>query len=406
MDGLLTTPRPTIVAASLPVLASTWQAEQMEAINRTSRSFTLETLRDLSIRDKIADKIALLMRGSLALRFPPMTTAVLGAGAWGTALAQVLCLNRHSAVLWTWQADHAARMRASGENEFLPGVRLAEGVEVTADLSSAVSGAAMVVLVVPSNVLRATLVGALSALDPNASIVCASKGIEQGSLELMTEVIDHELTRAGRAGARVAVLSGPSFAREVARGLPTNLVAASSDAELARELQLHFSTSFLRVYTSGDPIGVEIGGALKNVIAVAAGACDGLGLGENTRAALITRGIAEMSRLVHAKGGDALTLAGLSGLGDLVLTCTGSLSRNRTLGFKIGAGMSVAEALSSSEGVAEGYVTAQSAHELALRLGVELPICEAVYSVLHGGKSAAAALADLLSRPLRAEWEG
>src|SRR5690606_21745311 len=185
----------------------------------------------------------------------------------------------------------------------------------------------------------------------------------------------------------------------------TNLVAASKDPELALLMQRVYSTPWLRVYTSDDPIGVEIGGALQNVIAIAAGACDGLGLGEDTRAALITRGIAEMARLVRRKQGSVLTLAGLAGMGDLVLTCTGSMSRNRTLGYKIGSGMSVEAALSSSDGVAEGYITAKSAHDLALSLGVELPICKAVHSVLYEGKSASDALADLLSRPLRSEWE-
>lgn len=334
-----------------------------------------------------------------------MRTAVLGAGAWGTALAQVLCLNGHSTVLWTWQQDHAERMLRTAENEFLPGVPLPGELEITADLARATALAQLVVLVVPSSAFRATFASALPSLADDALIVCATKGIEQGSLQLMTEIIDSEVQLAGRAPLSVAVLSGPSFAREVAKGSPTNLVAASTDREIAQSLQRMFSTSFIRVYTSRDPIGVEIGGALKNVIAVAAGACDGLGLGENTRAALITRGIAEMSRLADAKGGQALTLAGLSGLGDLVLTCTGGLSRNRTLGLKIGGGMSVAQALQSSDGVAEGYVTAHSAHELARRLDVDLPICEAVYSVLHGGQSAAGALAELLGRPLRAEWE-
>ena len=349
-------------------------------------------------------KIAPLPPSSLPLRSRAMRTAVLGAGAWGTALAQVLSLNGHSTVLWTWQQDHAARMRKASENEFLPGVLLRDDLEITADVAQA-AVAELLVLAVPSTALRSTLAAALPGMSERPVIVCASKGIEQGSLQLMTEVIDVEVEASGRAPARVAVLSGPSFAREVAQGSPTNLVAASSDHELAQMVQGIFSTSSIRVYTSRDPIGVEIGGALKNVIAVAAGACDGLGLGENARAALITRGIAEMSRLAGAKGGEALTLAGLSGLGDLVLTCTGSLSRNRTLGLRIGRGMGVAEALQSSDGVAEGYVTAHSAHALAQRLGVDLPICEAVYSVLYGGQSAAGALAELLGRPLRAEWE-
>jgi glycerol-3-phosphate dehydrogenase (NAD(P)+) len=225
----------------------------------------------------------------------------------------------------------------------------------------------------------------------------------------MTEVIADVLSRddAEREQqlARLGVLSGPSFAKEVARGVPTNLVAASRDEDFTLYLQETFSTPWLRVYTSTDPIGVEIGGALKNVIAVAAGACDGFSLGQNTRAALITRGIAEMGRLAHALGGDAITTAGLAGIGDLVLTCTGDLSRNRTLGYKLGKGVSLEEALSTSDGVAEGYFTAKSAHDLAKKVGVEFPICEEVYSVLYENKDPSLALKSLLSRPLRAEHE-
>jgi glycerol-3-phosphate dehydrogenase (NAD(P)+) len=335
-----------------------------------------------------------------------MRIAVLGAGAWGTALAQILCLNGHQTTLWTWQGEHASLMQNTGFNDFLPGVRLSRDLKITADIEDAVRGADLLTLVVPSSAMRATLRAALPAMEPGVGLVCASKGIEQGTLQLLSEVIDDELAPfLAQLPCPIGVLSGPSFAREVARQVPTNLVAASRDSKFAELLQLTFSTPWLRVYTSADPVGVEIGGALKNVIAVAAGASDGLRLGENTRAALITRGIAEISRLVRSKHGSILTLAGLTGIGDLVLTCTGEMSRNRSLGFKIGAGMDVAQALASSDGVAEGYITAKSVHDLARQLDVELPICEAVYSVLYGGKSAAGALADLLSRPLRAEWE-
>ncbi len=297
-------------------------------------------------------------------------------------------------------------MRATKTNEFLPGCVLPTALSITSDLALALHDAEVVTLVVPSSAVRATMRNAIPHLGACRGIVCASKGIEQDSLCLMSEVVDEELKRAGHVPPpSFGALSGPSFAREVAQGVPTNLVAASVDVEFAQLMQSTFSTSWLRVYTSEDPIGVEVGGALKNVIAVAAGACDGLGLGNNTRAALITRGIAEMSRLAQKMGGLSLTVAGLSGLGDLVLTCTGEMSRNRTLGFKIGAGTAIDEALRSSDGVAEGYVSAKSARNLARRLGVELPICEAVFSVLYGGKSAAEALSDLLSRPLRAEWE-
>lgn len=335
-----------------------------------------------------------------------MKVAVLGAGAWGTALAQVLCENGHDTSLWTWQADHAARMKQTRENEFLPGVRLFDQVQVSSELEHALDQAEIVTVVVPSSAVRQTIALAAGYLRAETRVVCATKGIEQATLQLMSEVVEDELARTMRSPILpIGALSGPSFAREVGQRLPTNLVAASKDPELALLMQRVYSTPWLRVYTSDDPIGVEIGGALKNVIAIAAGACDGLGLGENTRAALITRGIAEMARLVRRKQGSVLTLAGLAGMGDLVLTCTGSMSRNRTLGYKIGSGMSVEAALSSSDGVAEGYITAKSAHDLALSLGVELPICKAVHSVLYEGKSASDALADLLSRPLRSEWE-
>ena len=335
-----------------------------------------------------------------------MRIAVLGAGAWGTALAQVLSMKGHQTCLWTWQVDHASRMSAARTNEFLPDIDLPTELTITSDLPEALAGVELIVLAVPSVAMRATFRATLPFVSPNTGVVCASKGIEQDTLHLMSEVVEDEQQKASRQPyLPFAVLSGPSFAREVARKVPTNLVAASKDAAFGLKVQHIFSMPWLRVYTSDDPVGVEIGGALKNVIAVAAGACDGLGLGHNTRAALITRGIAEMARLVTAKHGSILTLAGLAGIGDLVLTCTGELSRNRTLGFKIGAGESVAQALASSDGVSEGYVSAKSAHELALALGVELPICEAVFSVLYGGKSAAEALSDLLGRPLRAEWE-
>jgi len=334
-----------------------------------------------------------------------MRITTLGAGAWGTALAQLAAENQHETTLWTWQEEHAVAMREHRENrEFLPGVPLHPSLKLQSDLSSAVEGADLIVVVVPSHAVRQTLTQVAPHVPNGAGVVCASKGIEAGTLQLMSEVIEECLREAGWTG-QFGVISGPSFAKEVARRVPTNLVAASEDQGFAEQVQKAFSNEWLRVYSSGDPVGVEIGGALKNVIAIAAGACDGLGLGANTRAALITRGIAEMARLVTAKGGQVLTTAGLAGMGDLVLTCTGDLSRNRTLGHKLGSGVGLKEALESSDGVAEGYLTAKSTYDLAVRLGVDLPICEAVYSVLHDGKEPSFALKHLLSRPLRAEWE-
>lgn len=342
---------------------------------------------------------------SVGSRLTPVSrVSVLGAGAWGTALARLLTENGHRVVLWTWQEEHARALREHRENrEFLPGAALPEGLEPTADLAQAVVGAEWIVVVVPSHAVRGTLERARAHAAPETRWVCASKGIEDGTLLLMSDVLVDVLGQG--SSRRCAVVSGPSFAKEVARHVPTNVVAAATDEGLANGLQQLLANEWFRVYTNGDPVGVEVGGALKNVIAIAAGACDGLGFGHNTRAALITRGIAEMARLAVAKGGQVLTLAGLAGLGDLILTCTGELSRNRTLGFALGSGKSLEEALAALPGVAEGYLTARSAHELARRHQVDLPITEAVYSVLHGGKPTAAAVRGLLSRPARSEWD-
>ncbi len=328
---------------------------------------------------------------------------VLGAGAWGTALASLLANGGHDVALWTWQEAHAEEMRAARENSFLPGVPLPPSLLPTADLELAMARAEWVVIVVPTHAVRPTLERARACAPKGVRWVCASKGIENESLMLMSEVIEDVLGKEDRK--RAAFFSGPSFAKEVAKKLPTNVVAASEDIELARATQSLFATEWLRVYTSTDPVGVEVGGALKNVIAIAAGACDGLGFGHNTRAALITRGIAEMARLALAKGGEVITLAGLSGIGDLILTCTAELSRNRTLGFELGSGKALDQALESLPGVAEGYLTAKSAHALSMRLEVELPITDAVYSVLHQGKPTREAVRELLARPVRSEWE-
>lgn len=336
-----------------------------------------------------------------------MKITVLGAGAWGTALSIVLCENDHAVNLWSWQAQHAELMAQQRTNQqFLPGVALPPSLSISHDIEQALTEAELVVVVAPSHAVRSTMVAAAPWIAEQANVVCATKGIEEQSLLLMTEVILDVLAQHRSAWrGQVGVISGPSFAQEVARAVPTNVVAASTDSEFCLSLQRTFATGWLRVYSSPDPVGVEIGGALKNVIAVAAGASDGLGLGHNTRAALITRGIAEMARLVTRKGGEVLTTAGLAGMGDLVLTCTGDMSRNRTLGQLLGRGHCVKDALGSLSGVAEGYLTSKSAHHLALSLDVDLPICEAVYSVLHTGKAPKQALSALMSRPLRAEWE-
>jgi glycerol-3-phosphate dehydrogenase (NAD(P)+) len=329
--------------------------------------------------------------------------AVVGAGAWGTALAKVLADKGNRVHLWTRSRDHAETLATARENaRYLPSVRLPAGVLPTSSLEAALGAASLVVWVVPSHALRETLESARPYLAPGAAVVSASKGIENDTLMLMAEVFEDVLGQNVRD--RLTVLSGPSFAKEVANGIPTNVVVASSNIALSQEVQRDFATERLRVYSSDDPAGVEVGGALKNVIAIAAGACDGLGFGHNTRAALITRGLAEIARIAIAKGGNVLSLAGLAGMGDLVLTCTGDLSRNRTVGFELGKGKKLEQVLASLGHVAEGVRTAKSAHDLARKLDVELPICNEVYAVLYEGKTAQRAVEDLLTRPLKKEW--
>lgn len=327
--------------------------------------------------------------------------AVIGAGAWGTALALMLAGKGEQVRLWTWQAEHARALIADRENrEFLPGFALPDAVVPSADLAEVVRGSDFVIVVVPTAAFRATL--ARGALPTDAPIVVASKGIESESHQLLSEVIADVL--GPDAARRSAFLSGPSFAVEVAKGMPTNVVVAAPTFELSERVQQRFATERFRIYASDDPIGVQVGGALKNVIAIAAGASDGLGFGTNTRAALITRGIAELGRLAIAKGGNVLSLAGLAGLGDLVLTCTGELSRNRTVGVEMGKGKSLDTVLRSLGHVAEGVTTAKSAYALGRQMNVDLPICTAVYRVLYENKPLHDAVSEILHRPLKREW--
>lgn len=328
--------------------------------------------------------------------------AVLGAGAWGTALAIHLTRQGERVQLWTWLPQHAQAMRSDRENrEFFPGFPLPDAVVPTSDLSEALHGVDLVVLVVPSHAFRETLTRVESLLGEEMALVSATKGIENDTLMLMSEVVEDVLGPKWRD--RYCVLSGPSFAKEVAQELPTNVVIASLNHALSVRVQERFASDRFRPYSSDDPVGVELGGALKNVIAIAAGACDGLGFGHNTRAALITRGLAEITRLAVAKGADPLTLAGLSGMGDLVLTCTGELSRNRTVGVELGKGRSLDDVLAGLGHVAEGVKTAKSAYDLAQKLGVEIPICSESYQVLYEGKSPQEAVRDVLTRPLKPE---
>ncbi len=326
---------------------------------------------------------------------------VLGAGAWGTALAHHLGSHGHAVRLWARRSELAQSLQKTRENPLLPGVILAAAVEVSERFSDVLSGVETVVLAAPCHTVRELLGRAASDWPSAATLVTAAKGIENDTLLTVTEVARQTL--GARLVRPVVVLSGPSFAREVAAGQPTNVVAASEDDSEAERVQRVFSAGRLRVYASSDPIGVQVAGALKNVIAIAVGASDGLGLGNNARAALITRGVSEIARLAVAKGGQASTVAGLAGLGDLVLTCTGELSRNRTVGFELGRGRQLDQVLSGLGHVAEGVTTARSARDLARQLNVDLPICEQVCQVLYEGKLPEHAVDDLLRRSLKRE---
>ncbi|MGZ8411140.1 MAG: NAD(P)H-dependent glycerol-3-phosphate dehydrogenase [Gemmatirosa sp.] len=330
-----------------------------------------------------------------------MRCAVVGGGAWGTALGDLLARNGHDTVLWAREVDVVEDVNARhGNSRFLAGVPLSPALRATTDMCAAVDGAALVVYVAPSHVLRGVAASGAAAVSANAVLAVATKGIERESFALMTDVVAQAVP-----GRSVVALSGPSFAAEVAARQPTAVVAASEHRAAAELAQRALSSAEFRVYTHDDVTGVELGGALKNVMAVATGILDGLGLGFNSRAALITRGLAEMTRLGVALGARPATFAGLAGLGDLVLTCTGSLSRNRTVGVEIGQGRPLDEVLSSRETVAEGVVNTQSARALAARMDVEMPIVEAVHGILFEGRPVRPTVAELMTRALRAEQD-
>ena len=332
--------------------------------------------------------------------------AVIGAGAWGTALSIVLGRQRkHRVRLWAHEREVCDTIARTRINErFLPGHSIPESVTVHPDLREVLTGASIVVSVMPSQHCRDLIEGMLPHLAPSAMIVSATKGLEEGSFRRMTEVITDALGQANMRNVRVGALSGPSFALEVARGDPTAVTIASQHKDLAETIQREFSDPSFRVYTNDDPIGVELGGALKNTIAIAAGISAGLGLGHNSVAALITRGLAEMTRLVVACGGKADTMAGLAGLGDLVLTCTGGLSRNRSVGVELGRGRKLSEILADMHGmVAEGVFTTTAAVGLARARGVEMPITEQMHAILHQGKSPRDAIYELMTRSGKSE---
>jgi glycerol-3-phosphate dehydrogenase (NAD(P)+) len=333
-----------------------------------------------------------------------MNVAVLGAGAWGTALAQLLAEKGDDVVLWSRRRDLCETVNTAGENaRYLPGIRLSKRINCTSDIQAALREAGMIVFVVPSHATRQVAREAAPFVAAGVPIVSATKGIENDSLMFMDQVLAEELPSYARR--QLAFLSGPSFARELANQLPTAVVIAAHDVEVGSRVMKQFRTPFLRTYASDDVAGVECGGALKNVIAIAAGAVDGMGFGHNTRAALITRGLAEVARLAMARGGSALTLAGLAGMGDLVLTCTGELSRNRTVGHEMGRGRSLEDVLASLGHVAEGVKTAKSAYDLSQKLGVAMPITNEVYAVLYSGKPIAQAVKDLMARELGYEFD-
>ena len=330
-----------------------------------------------------------------------MRCAVIGAGAWGTALADLLAADGHAVRLWAFEPDVVAAINERHENaRFLAGVALSPALVATNDHAEAVEGASVVIYATPSNHLRDIARAAAPCVQRDAILAVATKGIELGTLALMTDVVASEVP-----GREVVALSGPSFAAEVAARQPTAIVAASTSPDAALTIQETMSSGSFRIYTHDDVVGVELGGALKNVMAVATGILEGVGLGFNARAALITRGLAEMTRLGTSLGAQSATFAGLAGIGDLVLTCTGSLSRNRGLGVEIGKGRSLEEARKGKETVAEGVLTTASAVELAAREGVEMPIAEMVYRILFDGHPARHAARELMGRELRPEQD-
>ncbi len=330
-----------------------------------------------------------------------MVSAVLGAGSWGTALAMQLARAGHAVHLWTRDAGQAEALRAERQNRrYLSGRPLPTGVDPTSDLEQALhASTGLVVIAVPSHAVFETCAAARPFLAATTTLVSAAKGIEEVTLRRMSEVI-----RVATAGvAPVAVISGPSFAAEVAAEMPTVVTAACSDPAVAEKVQLAFSSPMFRVYTTDDVIGVEIGGSVKNVIAIATGVSDGLGLGHNARAAIMTRGLAEISRLAERLGGNPRTLAGLSGIGDLMLTCTGDLSRNRRVGLRLGQGEPLAEILGNMDQVAEGVRNTLAIHDLARSLEVEMPITAEMRALLFEGKSPREAVVGLMGRRLRRE---
>ena len=329
-----------------------------------------------------------------------MSIGIIGAGGWGTALAVLLCRKHDDIALWCHSEETLARIQETGENAvYLPGVRLPDGLHVTRSLETAAAGRDLLLCVTPSHFLREVMSRAAPFVAPEAIVACGSKGIEEATLMTMGDVLAEVLGHSGRH----AFLSGPTFALEVAQGRPAAITVASTDPDVAGRVQQSVGSREFRVYTSTDVVGVQMGGVIKNVIAIAAGVSDGLELGHNARAALITRGLAEMTRLAVKMGADPVTLAGLPGLGDLVLTCTGHLSRNRKVGFALGQGRRLTDVVAETRMVAEGIRNTRTVHLLAQRYGVEMPIVEQMYHVLYQDKDPMQAVRDLMGRTQKAE---
>ena len=325
--------------------------------------------------------------------------SVIGAGSWGTTLANLLAEKELDVTLWSFEENVAHEINSSHTNvTYLPGADLSSNIKATSKMTDAVSNAGYIVNVVPTQFTRSIFQEAAHSIPEDAVIINASKGIEHGTLLTVSSILKET------TGRRAAVISGPSFAKEVVRKLPTAVTLATDSSDLALHLQEVFNTGYFRVYTHTDTLGVELGGALKNVIAIASGISDGLGLGHNARAALITRGLSEIVRLGSAMGADPKTFSGLSGLGDLVLTCTGPLSRNYTVGVNLGEGMTLRDILASTKSVAEGVATALSAYDLSMKYNVDMPIIEQVYQVIYKDKSPAEAVRLLMKRSLKSEF--
>jgi len=331
-----------------------------------------------------------------------LPVAIIGAGGWGTALAVTLAHSDRKVSLWVYEPDLALSMTESHENAvYLPARRIPESVHISNSMEDVLADSRIVIVAVPSHVYRNVVQQMAPLLQPDTVFVSATKGIETRTLMRMSQVLADVIPATLKP--RIAVISGPTFAPEVARGVPTALVVASPDESLRLKLQTELSTPRFRLYTNSDPVGVEIGAAAKNIIAIAAGVADGLGLGSNAAAALVTRGLAEITRLAVACGGRRETLSGLAGLGDLILTSYGSLSRNRRVGIALGQGRTIDEILGGMRSVAEGVKTTESAVALARKLNVEMPIAEKMYSVLYEGLPVQAAINDLMERKLKEE---